>query len=154
MKATRFAASLLATLLLGIGLAEAQAQSDPLESLRTERQAAESRDRARLAELIEDRDALEAALEEARAVHAETEARHEELQEQARELAERGEALDARQNEQGDDLEAILASLKRHSGELRDSLADSWLVVGGAELPPRLDDAEVLELEQIGRAHV
>lgn len=149
MKATRFAASLLATLLLGIGLAEAQAQSDPLESLRTERQAAESRDRARLAELIEDRDALEAALEEARAVHAETEARHEELQEQARELAERGEALDARQNEQGDDLEAILASLKRHSGELRDSLADSWLVVGGAELPPRLDDAEVLELERL-----
>lgn len=151
MKATRFAVGLLAALWLSVGLAQAQspAQSDPLESLRAEREAAESRDRARLAELVEDREALEAALEEARASHAEAEARNAELQERARDQAERAEALETRQDEQGDDLEAILASLKRHSGELRDSLADSWLVLGGAELPPRLDDAEVLELEQL-----
>ncbi|MGQ4877351.1 MotA/TolQ/ExbB proton channel family protein [Billgrantia sp. LNSP4103-1] len=147
MKSIRFAAGLLAVFWLSAGLA--QAQSDPLESLRAEREAAESRDRARLAELVEDREALEAALEEARAAHAEAEAHHAELQERAREQAERADALEARQDEQGDDLEAILASLKQHSGELRDSLADSWLVVGGAELPPRLDSAEVLELEQL-----
>ncbi|QOR38457.1 MotA/TolQ/ExbB proton channel family protein [Billgrantia diversa] len=147
MRATRFAVGLLAALWLSVSLA--LAQSDPLESLRAEREAAESRDRARLAELVEDREALEAALEEVRASHAEAEARNAELQERAREQAARAEALEARQDEQGDDLEAILASLKRHSGELRDSLADSWLLIGGAVLPPRVDDAEVLELEQL-----
>ncbi|WP_111412341.1 MotA/TolQ/ExbB proton channel family protein [Billgrantia lactosivorans] len=148
MKATRYAAAFLAALWLSVGLGQvqAQAQSEPLESLRAEREAAESRDRARLAELVEDREALEAALEEARASHAEAETRNEALKRRAREQDARGDTLEARQDEQDDDLEAILASLKEHSGELRDSLADSWLVVGGAGLPPRLDDAEVLEL--------
>ncbi|QTP58738.1 MotA/TolQ/ExbB proton channel family protein [Billgrantia antri] len=151
MKATRFAATLLATLTLSVclGQAQAQAQSDPLESLRAEREAAEARDRARLAELVEDREALEAALQEARAAHAEAEERNAELRQREAAQAERAEALAVRQDEQGDDLEAILASLKQHSGELRDSLADSWLVVGGPELPPRLGDTEVLELEQL-----
>ncbi|MCE8015638.1 MotA/TolQ/ExbB proton channel family protein [Halomonas sp. MCCC 1A17488] len=149
MTVTRVAAGLLAALWLSTGLTQVQAQTEPLESLRAEREAAEGRDRARLAELVEDREALEAALEEARASHAEAEARHAKLQQRARELDERAEAIEARQNEQGDELEAILASLKRHSGELRDGLADSWLLVGGAELPPRLDDAEVLELEHL-----
>lgn len=64
-------------------------------------------------------------------------------------LGERQAELEARQQEQGNDLEAVLASLARHSGELRDDLADGWLTVGGAALPPRLDDAEVLELEHL-----
>lgn len=124
----------------------AQSEPEPLTTLRAEREAAEARDRARLAELLEDRDALEVALEEARAAHEQAETRHAELQAETQALNARQAELDARQQEQGDDLEAVLSSLARHSGELRDSLADSWLVMQGARLPPRLDDAEVLEL--------
>ncbi|MCG6657874.1 MotA/TolQ/ExbB proton channel family protein [Halomonas campisalis] len=127
----------------------AQAQSEPLSSLRAEREAAEARDRARLTELLEDRDALEAALEEARAAHEQAEALNAELQAEAQALSERQAELEARRQEQGDDLEAVLASLVRHSGELRDTLGDSWLTLAGAELPPRLNDAEVLELGQL-----
>ncbi len=145
MSLSRFTVGLLLAVLVSLspGL---QAQTEPLGSLRAEREAAEARDRARLAELLEDRDALEAALEEARTAHEQAETRHAELQAEAQVLNARQAELDARQQEQGDDLEAVLASLVRHSGELRDSLADSWLVMEGTNLPPRLDDAEVLEL--------
>ncbi|KAA0011448.1 MotA/TolQ/ExbB proton channel family protein [Billgrantia pellis] len=148
MRTPRYVVGLLIAGLLAIP-GTAQAQSEPLNTLRAEREAAEARDRARLAELIEDREALESALEEARAAHETAEARNAELQAEAEALDERQAELDARQEEQGDDLKAILASLKQHSGELRDSLADSWLVAGTGELPPRLDDAEVLSLEHL-----
>ena len=144
------AALVLGTLLL-VTVLPAAAQSDPLATLRAEREAAEARDAARLAELVEDRDALEAALEEARQLHAEAESRHAELESRQAELQSRREALDSRQAEQGDDLTAVLAVLARHSGELRDALAESWLTVGGAELPPRLNDVEVLRPEHLER---
>ncbi|MBZ0331267.1 MotA/TolQ/ExbB proton channel family protein [Halomonas sp. ANAO-440] len=148
MSLSRFTVGLLLAVLMSVspGL---QAQTESLSSLRAEREAAEARDRARLAELLEDRGALEAALEEARAAHELAETRNAELQAEAQALSERQDELEARQEEQGDDLEAILASLVRHSGELRDDLAESWLTLGGAGLPPRLEDAEVLELEHL-----
>ncbi|WP_299313034.1 MotA/TolQ/ExbB proton channel family protein [uncultured Halomonas sp.] len=150
MTTLRYSLSLALALLVAGALAlPAMAQSEPLNTLRAEREAAEARDRARLAELLEDRDALEMALEEARAAHEQTAARHAALQAEAQALSERQAALDARQQEQGNALEAVLASLARHSGELRDALADGWLTVEGAALPPRLDDAEVLELEHL-----
>ncbi|MGR2740070.1 MotA/TolQ/ExbB proton channel family protein [Billgrantia sp. Q4P2] len=145
MRARRYFIGVTIAALLAVPVM-AQAQSEPLNTLRAEREAAEARDRARLAELIEDRDALEAALEEARAAHEQAETRHAELQAEAQALNERQAELEERQQEQGDDLEAVLASLARHSGELRDTLADSWLVMQGDSLPPRLDEAEVLEL--------
>lgn len=142
--------------LIGLGVAcllclavPAQAQDDPLTSLRAEREAAEARDAGRLAELIEDRDALEAALDEAREAHGEAQERDEALEERQAEQQSRREALDERQAEQGDDLAEVLDVLARHSGELRDDLAESWITVGGAELPPRLDDAEVLRPEHL-----
>lgn len=150
MTTLRYSLALALALLVAGALAlPAVAQSEPLNTLRAEREAAEARDRARLAELLEDRDALEGALEEARAAHEQTAARHAALQAEAQALNERQAALDARQQEQGNALEAVLASLARHSGELRDALADGWLTVAGAALPPRLDDAEVLELEHL-----
>lgn len=142
----------LSGVLLGALLATApvaQAQTEPLTTLRAERQAAEERDQARLGELLENREALNAALAEAREAHEAAEARHQALQERESALAERQAELDARQREQGGDLSAVLSVLARHSGELRDSLAESWVTVGGAGLPPRLDDAQVLE-----RAHL
>lgn len=135
--------------------APSEPRSDALMTLRAEREAAEARDLERLNALIEDREALEAALAEAQTAHAEAEERHAALQAQQAEQAERQNTLDARQREQGDDLSAVLAVLARHSGELRDGLVESWVTVGGAALPPRLDDAEVLErrhLEALGDA--
>ena len=150
MTTLRYSLALALALLVAGALAlPAVAQSEPLNTLRAEREAAEARDRARLAELLEDRDSLEGALEEARAAHEQTAARHAALQAEAQALNERQAALDARQQEQGNALEAVLASLARHSGELRDALAGGWLTVAGAALPPRLDDAEVLELEHL-----
>ncbi|MCE9683353.1 MotA/TolQ/ExbB proton channel family protein [Halomonas alkalisoli] len=147
-------AALLGALWLALA-GQAQGQAEPLETLRAERQAAESRDMARLETLLEDGEALQAALDEAREAHADVEARHMTLQAGEAELTERRATLEARQAEQGDDLSALLGVLARHSGELRDALADSWLTVGGPALPPRLDDAEVLarsHLETLGDA--
>ncbi len=133
----------MTALLLATALPVA-AQDDPLTTLRAEREAAQARDAERLAGLVDDREALEAALEEARQTHAEAESRHAELESRRAELQASREALDDRQAEQGDDLTAVLDVLARHSGELRDALSESWLTVGGAELPPRLDEAEIL----------
>lgn len=141
-------AALLAVLLLSLS-GQAWAQSQPLETLRAERQAAEARDLARLEGLLEDGEALETALEAAREEHAEAESRDAALEAREGELAERRDELENRQREAGDDLDAVLGVLARHSGELRDALADSWLTVGGAALPPRLDDAEVLTREHL-----
>ena len=126
----------------------ALAQSELSTSLRAEREAAEARDEARLIELLKNPEALETALEEARVAQEQAEARHTELQEEAQALSERQSELEARQQEQGEEFEAILASLARHSGELRDGLANSWLTLEES-LPPRLDDAEVLEVTHL-----
>ncbi|MCH4561738.1 MULTISPECIES: MotA/TolQ/ExbB proton channel family protein [Halomonas] len=139
-------------LLLGVTLCLAPlalAQSEALTTLRAEREAAEARDQARLVALIEDRGALEAALDEAREARDAARQRHRELEaRQAEQEAWRAE-LDSRQQEQGSDLEGVLAALARHSGGLRDDLAESWVTVGGAELPPRLDNVEVLERDHL-----
>mgnify|MGYP001370260047 CR=1 FL=1 len=148
MSLSRFTVGLLLAVLVSVSPG-IHAQTEPLSSLRAEREAAEARDQARLAGLLDDRGALEAALVNARAAHEQAETRHAELQVEAQASSERQAQLDARQQEQGDELEAILASLVRHSGELRDDLAESWLTLGGAGLPPRLGDAEVLELEHL-----
>lgn len=142
------AALILGAVLLAASLPVA-AQGDPLTTLRAEREAAQARDAARLAKLVEDREALEVALDEARQAYAKAESRNAELESRQDELQASREVLDNRQAEQGDDLGAVLEVLTRHSGELRDALAESWLTVGSAELPPRLDDAEVLRPEHL-----
>ncbi|WP_163559845.1 MotA/TolQ/ExbB proton channel family protein [Halomonas sp. NO4] len=139
----------LVAIALGGAALPALAQTEALTTLRAEREAAEARDQARLAELLDDRAALEATLEEARAAHAEAVARRDALDEREAALTARQADLQARQAEQGDNLAAVLATLTRHSGELRDALSDSWLTQGRAALPPRLEDVEVLELEHL-----
>src|SRR5690554_1553942 len=139
----------LLTVTLSLFPSVALAQSEPSITLRGEREAAEARDQARLIELLENPEALEAALEEAREAHEQAETRYTELQEEAQALNERQSELDARQQEQGEAFEAILASLARHSGELRDGLENSWLTLEEESLPPRLDDVEVLEVTHL-----
>ncbi|GHE21909.1 MotA/TolQ/ExbB proton channel family protein [Halomonas urumqiensis] len=126
-----------------------ESQEEPLASLRAEREMAEARDAARLAALLEDRDTLQAALEQARQAHAEAQERVTPLLEQRQAQEAWREELDERQAEQGGDLAEVLETLAQHSGELRDDLAESWLTLGGSELPPRLDDIEVLRPEHL-----
>lgn len=125
------------------------AQEGVLTPLRAEREAGLGRQGERLAGLVEDRDALQTALEAARAGRREAEARLETLSEQARVQQVRHDQLDERLAEQGEGLSAVLATLSRHSAEVRDDLAKRWVTVGGAALPPRLDDAEVLRSEYL-----
>lgn len=139
-------------LLCGVSLClttSALAQTEALSTLRVEREAAEARDQARLGALLEDGEALEAALDEAREARDAARQRYRELEARQADQAAWQAELDSRQQEQGSDLEGVLATLARHSGELRDALAGSWSTVGGAGLPPRLDDVEVLELEHL-----
>ncbi|TFH85463.1 MotA/TolQ/ExbB proton channel family protein [Billgrantia azerbaijanica] len=141
------AALLLTT--LGATALPALAQPEALTTLRAEREAAEARDQARLAELLDDKTALKMALDQAREAHREAVARSETLAARQAEQAAWQQELESRQAEQGEELAALLASVARHSSELRDALGDSWLTLGDAELPPRLDEAEVLELEHL-----
>ncbi|MBD3897469.1 MotA/TolQ/ExbB proton channel family protein [Halomonas sp. ML-15] len=129
----------------------ALAQGDPetLSSLRAEREAAEARDRARLSELLDDREALEAALERSREAHRAAQERHAALSDQREIQAQHRDELEARQQEQGSDLAAILELASRHTGELRDALNNSWVAVGEGRLPERLDTVSVLELEHL-----
>lgn len=129
-------------------LSAAHAQSvdtGALESLRAEREAAEARDQARLAELLDDREALDEALESALAERDMARERRRDLEEREREQRERLEALNAQRREQGGGLDEVMSLVSRHSGELRDDLSGSWLTVGEAQLPDRPDEQGVLE---------
>ncbi|GGX81206.1 biopolymer transporter TonB [Litchfieldella qijiaojingensis] len=128
---------------------QAQSSDAPVETLRAERQAAEARDRARLAELVDDREALEEALETATAERDAARERRETLEARQQQQRERLQELNERRREQGGDLDGVLAVVSRHSGELRDELSDSWLTVGRATLPERLDEQAVLEGEHV-----
>ncbi|MDR5868235.1 MotA/TolQ/ExbB proton channel family protein [Halomonas koreensis] len=142
-------AALAGTLLAGLP-APSQAQEAPLETLRAEREAAEARDRARLAELVDDEQALDAALAQARAERDAARQRREELEDRQQAQAEALAALQARRREQGGDLDAVFDEVAGLSGELRDDLAGSWLTLGAeAALPPRLEADGILRAEQL-----
>ncbi|MEQ6918270.1 MotA/TolQ/ExbB proton channel family protein [Halomonas aquatica] len=125
------------------------APSEVLVTLSADREAAEARDHERLAALVEDREALEAALARAREARDEARRWRNDLDAQRATLAARHAALETRREEQGQELTSLLSTLQRHSTEMRDILADSWLTLGGATLPPRLDEVEVLELAHV-----
>ncbi|UXZ55293.1 MotA/TolQ/ExbB proton channel family protein [Halomonas sp. 7T] len=133
-----------------LGSSAAMAQADNVGSLREAREAAEARDQARLQSFLEDQEALEAALEEARAEHQAAEEQQTALAEQQQLQAQQAEALAARQEEQGAALTSLLADLSRHSEEVRNELGgDSWLTLNADALPPRLNEVEVLERQHI-----
>ncbi|RUR36443.1 MotA/TolQ/ExbB proton channel family protein [Vreelandella populi] len=141
-----------ACLLMGIFTftSTAFAQDDSLSSLREARQAAEARDQQRLESFLNDQQALSAALDEARAEHQAAEEQSEALQAQQQAQAEQASELTERQSEQGQALTELLANLARHSTEVRNALGEhSWLTLHEDALPPRLDNAEVLERTQL-----
>ncbi|TVP43302.1 MAG: MotA/TolQ/ExbB proton channel family protein [Halomonas sp.] len=126
------------------------AQTDSSMSLREAREAAQVRDQQRLMGFLDDQQALEAALEQARAEHEDAQQQYEALQAQQAEQALQASELTERQAEQGEALSGLLASLARHSSELRNALGvESLLTLSEDALPPRLDDVEVLERYQL-----
>ncbi|WP_434985954.1 MotA/TolQ/ExbB proton channel family protein [Vreelandella zhaodongensis] len=145
-RSTAICLALLASLL---GSSVALAQTD-VSSLREAREAAEARDQSRLQSFLNNQEALDEALTEARAAHQAAAEQQAALAEQQQEQVQQAQALAERQEEQGEALTSLLADLSRHSEELRNELGgDSWLTLDADALPPRLNEVEVLERQQI-----
>jgi len=126
------------------------AQTENATSLREAREAAQARDQQRLMNFLDDQQALESALEQARAEHEAAQRQHEALQMQQAEQTDQASELSQRQAEQGEALSGLLANLARHSSEVRNTLGEeSLLTLEESSLPPRLDEVEVLERHQL-----
>ncbi|WP_245888786.1 MotA/TolQ/ExbB proton channel family protein [Halomonas denitrificans] len=163
MMLSRYARRLLLCGALVLPAAPLQAQTDPQPapqpdpqlrqdapaSFAETRQAEFARDRARLAALVDDREALRRAVEAARARRDAAAERRRALEARRDEQQARREALEARRQEQGGDLSAVKPVLERHVGELRDALGQSWLTLDGPELPARGDADALPELARI-----
>ena len=118
-----------------------------LQALRADSEAASARDSQRLAELLDDREALDAALAEAReSLAAASELREVQEARQA-EQQQRLVELGQRRDSEVGDLDGVYDVVRRHVGELRDALGESWLTVGGgAQVPRRLDEQGLLDV--------
>ncbi len=129
---------------------QAQIDSDEVVSLREAREAAELRDQQRLMRLLENEEALALELEQAREAHQEAERKQQLLRMQEGAQAVVEAHLSARQSEQDDTMAGLLDELKRHASEVRNALGDdSWLTLGETLLPPRLEEADVLERQHV-----
>ncbi|SFH78933.1 MotA/TolQ/ExbB proton channel family protein [Modicisalibacter xianhensis] len=118
-----------------------------LETLRADYQAAEARDRQRLEVLLNDQQALDAALSEARESLAQARERQEALETRQSEQQARLAELRERRGEEAGDLESVYDVARRHASDLRNALNESWLTVGGqAQLPQRLEDDGLLDV--------
>jgi len=143
----------LICLLMLAGLAtsgKALSQNESLVSLQDAREAVGALDQTRLEALLNDPQALEAAVDTARAEFQAAEQQQAALVEQQQQQMLRAQALAERQKEKGATLTALLGDLARHSEEVRNELGgDSWLTLEANALPPRLDNVDILEAEQI-----
>lgn len=137
-------ATLAAFCLLGGPVSSLAQQDSTMSSFSAERDAANQRDTARLAELIEDRDALEGALAEARERHAAERERRVTLEARQADQREQLEALAERRGEQNADLDAVGAVVDRYVGDLRDDVSQGWLTLDGPALPERRDAGELV----------
>lgn len=164
MKSGLTAAFLMLMLCSPLGFAQTEAPETAqygsfeqvLEALRADRATAEARDNQRLRGLLEDRQALNNALSEARASLSDARQRREELEARQTEQRARLEVLNQRRNDEAGDLESVYDVARRYTGELRDAFGQSWLTVGGqAQLPQRLDEQGLLDvttLEALGES--
>ncbi|GED22997.1 MotA/TolQ/ExbB proton channel family protein [Halomonas halmophila] len=145
-------AALSLALLAALPTSDGMAQSgqEPLQTFQAEREAAEARDRQRLAELVNDRAALEEALAKARAELEAARQRRETLESRQQSRQSELQQLNESIEEQGGDLGPVFNEVAGVSGELRDALGRSWLALGArASLPPRLEDDGVLRTRQV-----
>ncbi len=133
---------------------------DPNRSFDAQRSAANAKDTARLAALVDDPEALDQALEAARARQAAETERRNELEARQAEQRKRLDELKTQRSAGEDDrqagsglenvgLQAVADVLDGHVGELRDELADSWLPLGELTLPERRDTDAPLTAERL-----
>ncbi|MCK0743758.1 MotA/TolQ/ExbB proton channel family protein [Chromohalobacter nigrandesensis] len=126
-----------------------------LESLRTDSEAAESRDRERLSALVDDRDALRDAVEEAETERDEARQRRDELEATQESQQEALDDVNQQRRDEAGDLDGVFDVAQGQIGELRDALGDGWLTVGTrTTLPERLDDDAIIDtrtLDNLGR---
>lgn len=126
---------------------QADSVDSVLQTLLADSEAASARDSERLAALVDDREALDAALAEAQASLAAARERREALEARQAEQQQRLAELGQRRDDEVGDLDGVHDVVRRHVGELRDALGESWLTVGGrAELPQRLDQRGLLDV--------
>ncbi|SOC56156.1 outer membrane transport energization protein ExbB [Chromohalobacter canadensis] len=122
-----------------------------LESLRTDSEAAESRDRERLSALVDDRTALRDAVEEAEAERDDARQRRDELEATQTRQREALDEVNQRRRDEAGDLDGVFDVAQGQIGELRDALGDGWLTVGTrTTLPERLDDDAIIDTQTLG----
>ncbi len=123
-----------------------------LETFRADSQAAEQRDTQRLETLLDDREALQQALADAEQRLQDAQGRRDQLESRQTEQQQQLAALQQQRTEEAGDIGDISGIVKQQASELRDALGESWLTVGGdAQLPPRLDDRGLIDLQTLDR---
>lgn len=124
--------------------------SQVLEVFRADSQAATGRDRQRLAALLDDRDALEAALNKAQARLTAAEQRRAALESQRNEQRQRLDRLREQAGNQTGDLGGVQDIIGQRIGALRDDLGESWLTLGSSvSLPERPAEDALLDLDTL-----
>ncbi|KXS39442.1 MAG: biopolymer transport protein ExbB [Halomonadaceae bacterium T82-2] len=121
-----------------------------LEDFRADSRAAEARDRRRLTELLDDRQALDEALTDARARLNAAQSRRDTLEARRDDQQKRLDELHRKAQSQTGGLDGVQGVIRQRIGELRDDLGGSWLTVGDdASLPRRPDDEALLDLDRL-----
>ncbi|WP_110664958.1 MotA/TolQ/ExbB proton channel family protein [Salinicola halophilus] len=112
--------------------------------------AAEARDAERLQALLNDGSALDDALSEAQTRLEAAQSRRNELEARQQSQQARLDALAQSRGDDAGDIEQVSSIVKGQAGELRDALGNAWVTVGGdAELPPRLDDRGLIDIDTL-----
>lgn len=123
-----------------------------LETFRVDSQAAEQRDTQRLETLMDDREALQQAVADAEQRLQDAQDRRDQLESRQADQQQQLAALQQQRTEEAGDIGDISGIVKQQASELRDALGESWLTVGGdAQLPPRLDDRGLIDLQTLDR---
>ncbi|OLO05642.1 MotA/TolQ/ExbB proton channel family protein [Salinicola socius] len=136
----------------GAGGGDAPSMQQVLESFRADSQAAEQRDSQRLETLLDDRQALQQAVADAQQRLQAAQAKRDQLESRQSAQQQQLTALQQQRNEQAGDIGDISGIVKQQASELRDSLGESWLTIGGnAQLPPRLDDRGLVDLQTLNQ---
>ena len=120
-----------------------------LETFRADSQAAEQRDTQRLETLLDDREALQQAVADAEQRLKDAQGRRDQLESRQTDQQQQLAALQQQRTEEAGDIGDISGIVKQQASVLRDALGESWLTVGGdAQLPPRLDDRGLIDLQE------
>lgn len=130
------------------GGSAATSMQQVLESFRTDSQPAEQRDTERLEALLDDRQALQQAVADAEQRLQQAQTRRDDLESRQSDQRQRLADLQQQRTDDAGDIGDVSGIIKQQASELRDSLGQSWLTVGGtAQLPPRLDDRGLIDLQ-------